>query len=441
MWGAASSAYQTEGYPRADGGGESVWERFCKQPGAIFQGESGDMACDGYHRYGEDLDILKSLGIKAYRFSLSWARLDPLGDGCWNKMGLDYYDRVIDACLSREITPYLTLFHWELPQALEDRGGWLNPDTPRAFARYAAMLSGHFKGRIENYFTLNEPQIVLQLGYAAGIHAPGKKYALAQLVECWRNMMLAQGMASREIRKTDAKAKVGIASTGRLCYPQSQKDAKAAARATFALLDDDWMFAHSHVLDGVCFGRVQPEGEQLSRLFEKISDKDWRIIKSDPDYLGINAYNGSQVRENEQGQPEYLPRCPGFPRTALNWPVTPQIMEQGFVNLYERYRLPLYVTECGLSCTDHVYLDGRVHDADRIDFLSRYLMALEKATDKADIRGFFHWSLTDNFEWHSGYKERFGLVYIDYPSQKRILKDSALWYSGVAGRNGLCFQE
>ena len=436
MWGAASSAYQIEGHSRLDGGGECVWDAFCRRPAAIANGEDGTVACDAYHRFEEDLDILARLEIRHYRFSTSWARVDPQGDGRWNAGGLAYYDRVVDACLKRGIVPWMTLYHWELPQAAENRGGWLLPETAAAFGRFAGMMAEHFKGRVTHYFTLNEPQIVLSLGYGRGIHAPGKQYDLPRLVSCWKHLMMAHGLAARAIRKADPAAQVGIASTGRLCWPRTPEDRAASVRAAFAMTDEDWMFSHPCGLDAVCFGRTEPEGPRLAALMEKVTAEEWEVMHAVPDMIGVNAYNGHEIAAGLDGEPVYVPRYPGFPRTALKWPITPEIMEYGFQDLYRRYRLPLYVTECGLSCNDRVFLDGQVHDPERIDFLTRYLDALCRGAEQAEIRGFFHWSLTDNFEWHSGYSERFGLVYVDYPSQRRILKDSAYWYAEIAKGGG-----
>lgn len=260
VWGAASSAYQTEGHSRLDGGGECIWDAFCRRPGAIADAGDGSIACDAYHRFEEDLDILVQLGIRHYRFSTSRARVDPLGDGNWNAGGLAYYDRVVDACLARGITPWVTLYHWELPQAAEDRGGWLLPETAASFGRFAGMMAAHFRGRVSHYFTLNEPQIVLSLGYAQGLHAPGKQYDLPRLACCWKHLMMAHGLAARAVRGADPAAQVGLASTGRLCWPHAPEDWAASTKAAFAMPDGDWMFTHPCGLDAVCFGRVEPEG-------------------------------------------------------------------------------------------------------------------------------------------------------------------------------------
>ena len=248
--------------------------------------------------------------------------------------------------------------------------------------------------------------------------------------------MLAHGLSFRAIRKAAPEALIGIASTGKLCYPRSPADEEAARLETFRLTDGDWMFTHPIVLDAVCLGRVEPEDGALSELLQTVTREEWAVMHAVPDFLGVNAYNGSKVSEGPDGKPVYVPRPAGAPCTALKWPITPEILEDGLSYLFDRYRLPLYVTECGLSCNDHVFLDSKVHDPDRIDFLHRYLLSLQRGSEKADIRGFFHWSLTDNFEWHSGYTERFGLIYIDYPTQKRIPKDSAFWFAQTAQENG-----
>lgn len=438
VWGAASSAIQIEGSPLADGGGESVWDRFCSLPGKIYGGADASVACDSYHRFEDDLAVLQEMGLKAYRFSTSWARIDPKGDGSWNEAGVAYYDRAVSRLLESGIEPYVTLHHWELPQALEDKGGWLNPETAHAFARFAGMMAERFRGRVKHYFTINEPQCILHLGYDKGWHAPGRTLDQRGLFACWKHLMLAHGLSMRAVKAADPDAQVGLASTGRLCYPETDSagDLAASERATFRLFDDDWAFTHGPVLDAVCKGVFPPcPGTKLEQLARAISTEEWAVIHCPPDFIGINVYNGSCVRADGEGE-YYVPRATGYPLTAIKWPVTERVMNEGLGHIWKRYGLPIYITENGLSCNDKVYLDGQVHDPDRIDFLHRYLLELNSCMETADVRGYFHWSLTDNFEWHSGYSERFGLVYIDYPSQKRILKDSARWYKEVAASNG-----
>lgn len=434
LWGAASSAYQIEGYSTADGGGKSIWDTFCHTPGKIAYDDHGDIACDAYHRYAEDIALLKEMGAKAYRFSTSWARVDPNADGNWNEAGLAYYDRVVDLCLENGITPYMTLYHWELPQAAEDRGGWRVRETSEAFGRYAGMMAAHFKGRVRHYFTLNEPQCTVSLGHETGVHAPGLQISMAGQFNVLVNQLLAHGYAQRAIKAADPKAIVGIASTGRLCYPETEttENINAARAATFAVSDEDWTFTHHWLLDPICLGRF-PEGPgtKLDALAKTVSPEDMEIIHTVPDILGYNIYNGHAVKAFEQDY-VYTFRYPGFPRTAMKWPVTPEVLDWGVRFLYERYGLPGYITENGLSCNDRIYLDGKVHDLERIDFLSRYLTALRRAMENgANIRGYFQWALTDNFEWNNGYGERFGLIFIDYPTGQRIPKDSFHWYKKV----------
>lgn len=440
LWGAASAAYQIEGHDLADGGGPSIWHIFSHMPGKIAWGDTGDIACDAYHRFEEDLDLLVQTGAKAYRFSASWARVDPNGEGHWNSGGLAYYDRLVDACLVRGITPYLTLYHWELPQAAEDRGGWRSRSTAEAFGRYAGMMAEHFKGRVNHYFTLNEPQCTVSLGYGQGVHAPGKQLELKELFTCWVNQLLAHGYAQRAIRAADPAAVIGIASTGRLCYPETEtpENIRAAREATFAVEEDNWLFTHNWLLDPICLGAFPDcTGTALEPLVRQVKESDLEIIHAVPDMLGYNIYNGNAIRAEGEGF-AYAQRYPGYPRTALKWPVTEEVLDWGVRFLQERYGLPGYITENGLSCNDKVYLDGQVHDPDRIDFLHRYLASLHRAIENgADIRGYFHWALTDNFEWHNGYCDRFGIVFVDYATQRRIPKDSYFWYQKVIADNGL----
>ena len=434
IWGAASSAYQIEGYDLADGGGASIWHTFSHAPGKIAYGDTGDIACDSYHRWEEDVALLKELGVGAYRFSTSWARIDPNGDGNWNPGGLAYYDRLVDCCLRNGIEPYMTLYHWELPQAAEDRGGWRTEETAHAFGRFAGMMASHFKGRVKYYFTLNEPQCTTSLGYAQGIHAPGLQLELPELFRIHVHQMMAHGLAQRAIKAADPDAITGIASTGNLCYPsrETREDIDAARAATFATDPENWIFTHHWLLDPICLGQF-PDcgGTALEPLVRQVTAEQLQIIHTVPDILGYNIYNGHEVRACPDGF-EHIPKYAGFPRTALKWPVTPGVMNWGVRFLQERYNLPGYITENGLSCNDRIYLDGKVHDMERIDFLSRYLTALGQALKNgADIRGYFHWAATDNFEWHSGYGERFGLIFVDYPTGKRIPKDSYHWYRNV----------
>lgn len=439
VWGVASAAYQIEGAVSEDGRGESVWDAFCRRPNAVANGESGEDACDSYHRYAEDIALAATMGVSAYRFSISWVRIDPLGDGNINAAGLAYYGKVVDACIRAGITPYVTLFHWDLPQALEETGGWANPKTAEQFAYYARAVGAYLKGRVHHYFTLNEPECVLQLGYAWGIHAPGKKMPLPEAFAQLHGMLRGHGLSAAALRSEDPSAEIGIVTTGRLCYPAtpSQADIIAARKATFILSDIDWMFTHNIVLDAVCFGHYPECSGALGDCIARIPQKELEEINFKPDLIGLNIYNGCKVLADPQGEPVYVQRERGFPLTATKWPVTPEVMRWGPRFIAERYGLPVCIAENGQSCNDRIFLDGKVHDPDRIDFLHRYLLQLRAACeDGVDLRGYFAWSLTDNFEWHCGYGERFGLIYIDYPSQRRIPKDSAHWFAQVTKTNG-----
>lgn len=441
VWGAASAAYQIEGGAAEGGRGPSIWDTFSHTPGKVARGETGDRACDSYHRWQEDVDLLAGMHLKAYRFSISWSRVAPTGGEDWNPEGLAYYDRLVDALLARGIQPYITLYHWDLPQALEDLGGWQNIDTARAFARYAAKMGEHFRGRVHHWFTINEIACVVGLGYGSGIHAPGLQLSLEGQFACWQNVLYAHCLAAQALRSADPDNRIGFASTGRICYPESSSpaDVEAARRMTFACPDDDWTFTHQMALDPLVLGRW-PQQDVGPRLAAAIARVPSEITQALPlgrlDMIGLNIYNGAAVRMGSQG-PEYLPRPTGYPRTAIGWPVEPDSLEWGPRLMGERYGLPMYITENGLSCNDKIYLDGQVHDPDRIDFTARYLTALSRAIQQgADVRGYFHWSLIDNFEWYSGYNERFGLVYCDYATCNRIPKDSARWYGHLAQTNG-----
>lgn len=442
IWGAATAAYQIEGGAGEGGKGASIWDTFSHTPGKTARGETGDRACDSYHRWAEDIALLKSMNLRAYRFSVAWTRVAPNGDTHWNADGLAYYDALVDALLAAGIEPCITLYHWDLPQVLEDKGGWQNEATAHAFAQYAAKLGEHFRGRVRYWFTINEIACVVGLGYGSGIHAPGLRLKLEQQFTCWQNVLYAHCLAEKALHEADPANIVGFASTGRLCYPISKKpeDIEAARVLTFASPDDDWTFTHQMALDPLCLGRwpkAETCGARLVACIAAVPPHIQAALKfGRPDVIGLNIYNAAPACMGKAG-PEYVQRPAGFPRTAIGWPVEPESLHWGPKFIGERYGLPMFITENGLSCCDKVYLDGKIHDSDRIDFTARYLQALASGiADGADVRGYFHWSLLDNFEWHSGYGERFGLVYVDYTSQERTPKDSARWYGGVAGSNG-----
>ena len=449
LWGTASSSYQIEGAFAEDGKGLSIWDTFSNKSGNIAHDENGNKACDHYHRYREDIALMKSLGIQAYRFSISWSRIFPDGivkdsDGNirYNKAGLDFYDNIVNFCLENDIKPFITIYHWDLPQALEDKGGWLNRETAFIFADYAEFICEHFSDRVTNIATINEPQIISGLGYMLGLHAPGKKLDAVSVLSVIHHLALAHGLAVTKMRAVAKQpVKTGFSSTGNLCYPATEcnEDIDAARAECFNIVKGNMTFNHTIFCDMTCLGRypdivntelhLEPGLEKIGRYEELpfVKDGDIKLIHQPIDYLGINVYNGHEI--NAAG---YINKKPGSPRTALGWPVTPGVMNYGIRYLYERYNLPIYIFEDGLACIDIISLDGKVHDSNRIDFLTRYLTDLEKAYNAGvPILGYFHWSFTDNFEWHSGYDPRFGLVFVDYETQQRIPKDSAYWYSDL----------
>lgn len=435
LWGAGSSAYQVEGAWDEDGKSLSVWDAFCRKEGAIQNGETGDVAADAYHRLEEDLELIKALGLKTYRFSVSWPRVLPEGRvDKINEKGLAYYDRLVDGLLEAGVIPFITLYHWDLPLALEKEGGWRNRSTAEAFARYAALIAKHFDGRVKYYITLNEPQCFIGLGYGGGIHAPGLMLSGEELVLCAHHALLAHGLAVAAMRSCcTAPLVIGLASTGKICFPSPGAEEKAAYDATFSMTEDDWTFSHKWLLDAAVYGQYPEDFEEFRRLNQSLSPEDRHIIREPSDFIGLNIYNGIAV--DADGKASGNP--PGFPRTAMKWPVTPEAMYYGLRFLYNRYRLPLIVTENGQSCNDRIFLDGAVHDPDRIDFLARYLQQMKRAVEEGiPVKGYLHWSLVDNFEWDRGYDERFGLVYVDYGSKRRIIKDSGYWFRELIRNNG-----
>lgn len=443
VWGVATSSYQIEGAAKEDGKGEHIWDVFVKEQGKILEGHTGDVACDHYHRFEEDIALMKKMGIKAYRFSIDWSRVLPNGTGKVNEEGLEFYDRLVDCLLLNEIKPYITLYHWELPYALYLKGGWLNRDCVQWFGEYAKIIVEHFSDRVTNYFTLNEPQCFVGLGFLGGGHAPGVSLPIRDTFEMAHNVLMAHGHSVRVMREhAKQDIQIGYAPTAGVSYPASDKaeDIEAARKVFFGCPDlkDRWTWNVSWWSDPVLLGEYPEEGlRKYKDYLPKISKEDMKIISQPLDYYGQNMYNGFQVKMGEDGQPEYVNRKQGYAKTSTNWPVTPECLYWGTKFLYDRYQMPIFITENGVACHDTISLDGKVHDPNRIDFLHRYLNQLKRAAiDGVDIRGYFEWSLLDNFEWSCGYTERFGLVYVDYENQNRIIKDSGYWYRDVIENNG-----
>jgi len=441
IWGAATSAYQIEGAAQQDGRGLSIWDVFCRKPSAVWQGHSGHTACDHYHRFREDISLMSEISLPAYRFSIAWPRVLPQGKGPVNDRGLDFYDRLVDGLLAAGITPYVTLFHWDYPQALHEPGGWLNRDSADWFAGYAAVMADRLSDRVQHWITLNEPQIFVGFGYQDGTHAPGERQELPQVLQIAHTVLLAHGKAVQAIRsRARVKPCVGYAlSVNPVAVPatDSPEDIRAAREIFAADTKQVWM-NNSWWTDPVVFGRY-PEGglERVAKAASFIAGSDMQTISQPLDFLGLNVYFGEQYRSGPDGTPEKVPFASGHERTGFDWPVVPESIYWAAKFYAERYRLPIIITENGMSRRDAVAGDGTVRDPQRIDFLRRYLRELKRAlADSIDVRGYFLWSLMDNFEWAAGFRERFGIVYVDYQTQERTLKDSALWYREVIAANG-----
>ena len=435
VWGSATASYQIEGAWNEDGRGLSVWDVFCHEKGNVEAGHTGDVACDHYHRFREDVRLMKELGIKAYRFSISWTRIFPKGTGEVSEAGVRFYSELLDELTANGIEPYITLFHWDYPYELYCKGGWLNDESVKWFADYAAKIAELYSDRCKNFITFNEPQCFIGTGYLTGNHAPGLRVSYRDIFRMCHNVLKAHGAAVIALR---ANAKqpisIGYAPTCTADYPltDSPEDIEAAKKCLFSCspITRGLMRNVSWWSDPVMLGHYPADGLALYKDYlPEITDEDMKLISQPIDFYAQNIYNGRAVVSDGKGGWAYAPTEVGAAKTAIQWSVTPECLRWGPRFLYERYGKPVFITENGMSAHDAVSLDGKVHDPNRIDFLHRYLLALEKAVDDgADIRGYFLWSFMDNFEWAKGYTERFGIVYVNYETQERIPKDSAYWY-------------
>jgi len=438
VWGVAASSYQIEGGASADGRGDSIWDTFCRGKGNVWMDQTGDTACEHYHRMESDVDLISQIGARAYRLSVAWPRVMPGGRGAVNAAGLDFYSRLVDRLLAKGITPWVTLFHWDFPQALFDEGGWLNRDSADWFAEYSAVVVDALSDRVSNWITLNEPQVFIKYGHGDGINAPGLKLPLREQILAGHHAMLAHGRSALAIRAhAKTPPKVGYAPVCVVRYPKTDGDLDAARHATGEVTVKD-LWNNAWWMDPVLRGEYPESGLKVFGAdVPDFNSGDFDIIQQPLDFLGINIYEGQPISTGAAGEPVFAPRPVGHPLTAFRWPVEPESLYWGPRFMHERYNVPIYITENGLSNIDWVHLDGKVHDPQRIDFTTRYLRALRRAaSDGVDIRGYFHWSLMDNFEWAAGYKERFGLIHVDFETQERVLKDSAHWYRGVIESNG-----
>ncbi|NJM05031.1 beta-glucosidase [Candidatus Gracilibacteria bacterium] len=439
-WGAATAAYQIEGAWNSDGRGESIWDRFSHTPGKVANGDTGDIACDHYHRWPEDVALMAQLGLHAYRFSISWPRIFPSGGGQPNHRGLDFYRRLIDALCEHKIAPVATLYHWDLPQALQERGGWANRDTAYRFAEYADLLFQHFGAQVTHWHTLNEPAIVSYIGHLHGSKAPGTR-RFWQLGHVIHHLLLAHGLAvqayrsHRSHRSSRLSPGIGIVLNLRIGHPDSAdpRDKQALDR-----IDTLW---NRMFLDPLFRGYYPEEALRFLRqrgVCVRPSPGDLEIIAAPIDLLGLNVYTRSIVaaaRDPLLGV-RFIP--PRAPKTAMGWEIYPPALYETLQLAAAYTDLPLYIAENGAAFNDTPTATGAIDDHDRIAFLQAYLAEAQRAIDDGiRLKGYFLWSLLDNFEWEEGYQRRFGIVHVDFPSGTRTLKRSAHWYRDLIARNGV----
>ena len=438
VWGGAASSYQLEGAASRDGGGASVWDMLCRQPGKVVNGDSGDIACDHYHRYREDVGLMAAMGLQAYRLSVSWPRVLPQGVGAVNAKGLDFYSRLVDALLEHGITPWVTLFHWDFPYALYCRGGWLNRESADWFADYSAIVVDKLSDRVAHWVTLNEPQCFIGMGHLDGTHAPGLQMGVAEVLLAAHHALLAHGQAVQVIR---ARAKipplVSAAQAGTVSMPDTdQPEDIAAARSSMFSIREKRFFNNSWFSDPMILGRYPEDGLKLFEAdMPAVQGGDLATIQQPLDYFGANIYSGNYIRATPGGGFEAgMDRA--APVTTMGWPITPEALYWGPRFFHERYRLPIVITENGMASDDRVE-HGRVHDQQRIEFLQDYLSQYGRAiAEGVPALGYFLWSIMDNFEWAEGYAKRFGLIHVDYATRQRTLKASAHWYRQMIAANG-----
>ena len=431
FWGAATAAYQIEGAPEADGKGESIWDRFAHTPGKIASGDTGDVACDSYRRWRDDVALLSELGLNSYRFSIAWTRVQPDGRGAGNRRGIDHYRRFCEALLSAGIRPLVTLYHWDLPQALEDAGGWPSRDTAKRFAEYAALVTRELGDVVTDWATFNEPFIFTRLGYLFGVHAPGRADPDAYL-RSTHTVNLAHGLAALAMKANVRSARVGCAYSVSPVVPAVNDPAHHAAAARADAYVNRWFLdpaMHGTYPDAVA-------GElPLERMGYRGGDEE--IMRAPLAWIGLNYYAHQVIRDAPTPTSEPLDvhydveDDARFPRTDWGWPVNPGGLRQILVEIARRYPgIPLEVTENGCSYGDAPGTDGIVRDERRIAYLRGHLDAVHEAiADGADVRGYHHWSLLDNFEWAEGYRQRFGLTYVDVRTGQRTVKESGRWYA------------
>ncbi|MGD0726041.1 MAG: GH1 family beta-glucosidase [Spirochaetia bacterium] len=438
LWGAATSAYQIEGAARENGKGESIWDRFCQVPGAIHTGETGDLACDHYHRWRDDIENMRDLGLGAYRFSIAWPRVFPMGNGRHNSKGLDFYETLVDALLEAHIEPAATLYHWDLPQSLQDRGGWTNRDTASWFADYAASVFIRLGDRVKIWMTLNEPQVASFAGHAAGIHAPGLK-DFGAAVQASHILLHAHSLGVQAYRQlSPGKHRIGIALDVHPVYPFTDGVSDIEAARLADAKTNQWF------LDPVLKGAYPDDLMSLytrNKVAPHTEPADFELLKTNPvDFIGLNYYFPVRAYASDAGgflgfQHALKKECE---RTEMSWEVFPEGLYDILVQVKNEYDDPvMFITENGAAFSDHLVVDGQVQDDDRIDYISTHLSEARRAIQHGvRLEGYFLWSLMDNFEWAHGFSKRFGITHVDFHTQARTWKKSANWYQKVIASNG-----
>jgi beta-glucosidase len=438
-WGTATAAYQIEGGWNEDGRGESIWDRFAHTPGRIKNGDTGDVACDSYHRWPEDVALLREMNLTSYRFSIAWPRIQATGTGPANPKGLDYYRRLADALLEAGIRPFPTLYHWDLPQALEDRGGWPNRDTAGRFVDYAETVVRALGDRVREWMILNEPGVFTTVGYLLGVHAPGRRDFDAFL-RATHVVNLAHGQAFRALKALDPGLRIGTAYSMSPCEPASGSEADAAAAERWHGFVNDWYL--SPALRGR-YPRAFRGGEPPAAALG-VRDGDLELVRAPLDFVGINLYFRTLVKDEPRDANLGASAVGPFggdvgPRTDFGWEVWPDALHDMILRVTRDYDRPVIeVTENGCSYADGPDASGAIRDVRRIDFHRGYLEAVARAIEKgADVRGYHAWTLLDNFEWAEGFAQRFGLAFVDFATRARTLKESGRWFGRVAAENAL----
>ncbi len=440
LWGAASAAYQVEGGYNEDGRGMSIWDIASMIEGVMAHGETGNVASDHFHHWKEDVALMKKIGLKSYRFSISWSRVLPNGTGTVNEKGLQFYSNLVDALLEAGIEPLVTLYHWDLPQALAEKGGWKNPEIVQWFAEYVKVVVSKLSDRVRYWITMNEPQMVVGLGYLIGVHAPFERLSPEDVIPISHNVLMAHGMAVKTIRShASRKPMIGMAPTGNVFIPRGANAGEIEEAREKSFDFDPYAFTMGNAwwADPVFLGDYPEKAYEIYQEAMKcVKKQDLELIHQPLDFYGFNVYQGTVTRGlDEKGYVEDAYQ--GSPRTMNKWNVSPEVLYWSTKFLYERYQTPILITENGMAGMDWVSLDGRVHDEQRKDFMHRYLIELKKAVEEdIPVLGYTCWSVMDNLEWNLGYDYRFGLIYVDYRTFERTIKDSAYWYGEVIKSNG-----